>query len=176
MSVDELVKALEEESPVNRAFKLAKDDVQAGTGATGGKAVYTKEMEGPELVDHLKHYAVDFYGGMRTGGNLDPEQLHHQLKQDLGDEGYLKLRGALKIGDRDAANNIAKEGLVDRYGAAKAGPIIEKISLLGPDERIAVGKELVTLVGGKDYAAASEHPDLILQTLKQQKALAARWN
>lgn len=175
-SVDELVKALEEQTEPYHAFDLAKEDVQGGTGVTRGKAGYTKGVKGSELVDHLQHYAIDFYGGMKRAGNLDPDQLHHQLKQDLGQEGYSKLRGALEHGDIDAANNIAKEGLVDQYGAAKAGPIIEKISLLEPDKRIAAGRKLVTLAGGKDYAAAAEHPEMVLKILSQQKALASNLN
>ena len=175
MSVEDLVKALEEQTEPHAAWKLAKEDVQKGTGTIRGKADYTAETKGPALVDKVEAYASDFYGAMGKGGNQDAKQFAHQLRTDLGDN-YGPFRNALKIGDPDEANKIAKDALVNRYGAAKVAPVIEKISLLSPEERIEAGKRLVGKIpGGKDYVLAATNPAGIVGALSQMKLMAENY-
>ena len=174
MGVEDLVRALEEQTEPHAAWNLAKEDVQKGTGTTAGKADYAAGTKGPELVDTVNAFAKDFYGAMGKGGNMDPEQLGHQLRIDLGDN-YGPFRNALKIGDVDEVNKLAKDALVNRYGAAKITPVIEKISLLSPEERLAVGKQLVDKVGGTDYVRAATDPGGILQALSQMKLTAEKY-
>lgn len=171
--VDKLVGELDKQTEPYAAWKGAKGEIQKGTGATRANAAYTKEVKGAKAIDQVEAYAVDFYGG-KTG---DAKELAHMLRIDLGDN-YGQFRAALKQGDVDTANKLARDAGESRYLSANLEGTVERLSQLSPDERIAAAKKMVTKAHGNDYVAAATNPGQLARVLTQQKLMAEtyRWN
>ena len=171
---DDLLNELEQQAEPQAAWKLGKEEIQKGTAAITGKADYTTETKGPELVDKVKGYATDLYTAMGRQGNGDPDMLQNNLRTALG-QNYTAFRTALGRGDRDEANAIVKTEHVNQLSEAKAQPILEKINLAPSDTRVAWGKKAVEKVGGTEYMTAAANPGDLINALIQLKANASHY-
>ena len=171
---DDLLAELEKQTEPEAAWKLGKEEIQKGTSAIAGKADYTTETKGPELVDKVKGYATDLYTAMGRQGNGDPDMLAQNLKTAL-DKQYGDFKTALGRGDRDEANNLVKTAHVNQLSVAKLQPTIEKIQLSPSDTRVAWGKKAVEKVGGTEYMRAADNPETLAQTLRQLKNIASAY-
>ena len=172
---DDLLAELEKQVEPQAAWKLGKEEIQKGTAAIAGKADYTTETKGPELVDKVKGYATDLYTAMGRQGNGDPDMLAQNLKTALGDQNYGEFRTALGRGDRDEANNLVKTALEQEISTAKLMPIFQKTQLAPSDTRLAWGKKAVEKVGGTDYMRAAANPGELAQILGQLKNIASTY-
>ena len=172
---DDLLAELEKQVEPQAAWKLGKEEIQKGTAAIAGKADYTAETKGPELVDKVKGYATDLYTAMGRQGNGDPDMLAQNLKTALGTQNYGEFRAALGRGDRDEANNLVKTAHVEQLDAAKLQPTIEKIQLAPSDTKLAWSKKAVEKVGGTEYMRAAANPETLAQTLVQLKNIASAY-
>ena len=172
---DDLLAELEKQVEPQAAWKLGKEEIQKGTAAIAGKADYTAETKGPELVDKVKGYATDLYTAMGRQGNGDPDMLAQNLKTALGDQNYGEFRTALGRGDRDNANNLVKTAHVNQLSVAKLQPTIEKIQLSPSDTRVAWGKKAVEKVGGTEYMKTATDPGELAGLLGKLKSIAAHY-
>lgn len=168
---DDLLAELEQQTEPQAAWKLGKEEIQKGTAAIAGKADYTTETKGPELVDKVKGYATDLYTEMGRAGNGDPDMLAHNLRTTLGQQ-YGAFEAALGRGDRDEANKLVKDTHVGQIYTAKLRPVLEKINLAPSDTRVAWGKKAVEKVGGTEYMKAAASPDDFVALLTQIKEQA----
>ena len=171
--VDKLVGELDKQTEPYAAWKGARKTIQKGTGAARANPSYTTEVKGAKVIDQVEGYAVDFYGGKKE----DAKMLAHTLRIDLG-QNYGQFRAALKQGDIDTANKLARDAGESRHLAASLEGTVERLSQLSPDERIAAGKKLAKNAGGNDYVAAATDPGRLAQVLTQQKLMAEnyKWN
>lgn len=172
---DDLLAELEQQTEPQAAWKLGKEEIQKGTAAIAGKADYTTETKGPELVDKVKGYATDLYTAMGRQGNGDPDMLAQNLRATLGEQ-YAGFETALGRGDRDQANNLVKTALEDEISSAKLNPIIQKTQLAPSDTRLTWGKKAVEKVGGTEYMRAATRPDQFAGNLATLKEVAQRYN
>lgn len=175
---DDLLNELEQQAEPQFAWKLGKEEIQKGTAAIAGKADYTTETKGPELVDKVKGYATDLYTAMGIQGNGDPDMLAHNLTTSLGgpnSDTYGSFEAALRRGDRDEAGNIVKNAHITQLSAAKIRPIIEKIQLAPSDTQLAWSKKAVEKVGGTEYMTAAKNPLELHQVLQQLKLNASHY-
>ena len=171
---DDLLAELEKQTEPEAAWKLGKEEIQKGTSAIAGKADYTTETKGPELIDKVKGYATDLYTAMGRQGNGDPDMLAHNLQTALGEQ-YGEFKTALGRGDRDNANNLVKTAHVNQLSVAKLSPTIEKIELSPSDTRVAWGKKAVEKVGGTEYMKTATNPRELAGLLGQLKSIAAHY-
>ncbi len=165
--VTKLIGELDRQTEPYAAWKTAKPAIQKGTGSTRAQKKYLTDVFGPELTARVEEFAIDYLGG-RKG---DSAMLAHTLRAELG-ENYVQFRSALRHGDIDTANKLARDATEGKYFAAGLEGTVERLNSLDPGKRIAAGKELAKKAGGDDYVAAATNPGQLAQTLLRQRQLA----